>query len=212
VVSFTPRPLHPPRKCSLYPSDRRLSGPQSRSGGCEEEKKLIPAGNRTLADQPVTIHTELFRVSWIILKQINHVLYWWMKYGIKSEYFVAVNEIVIICSRFSYMWFLLSFIKIQKLCYRTEYGSWRSNRRHMPLIAPVLLYCIMITINYELDTWKFNTFYPEARNTWQGQQIAVIFPLPTHRCYEMYKNYINSHYISYFSAWACTHAVNAMVN
>jgi hypothetical protein len=32
VVSFTPQPLYPQGKSPLYPLDRRLSGPQSRSG------------------------------------------------------------------------------------------------------------------------------------------------------------------------------------
>jgi hypothetical protein len=44
VVSFTPRPLYPQRKGPLYPLDRRLGGPQSRSGRGGEEKnpKLLP--------------------------------------------------------------------------------------------------------------------------------------------------------------------------
>jgi hypothetical protein len=41
-VSFIPRPLYP-----RYPFDRRLGGPQSRSGRREEEKSLGPTGNRT---------------------------------------------------------------------------------------------------------------------------------------------------------------------
>jgi hypothetical protein len=32
VVSFTPRPLYPQEKSPWYPLDRRLGGPQSRSG------------------------------------------------------------------------------------------------------------------------------------------------------------------------------------
>jgi hypothetical protein len=42
VVSFTPRPLYPKGKSPWYPLDRRLGGPQSRSGRCGEEKKSIP--------------------------------------------------------------------------------------------------------------------------------------------------------------------------
>jgi len=35
MVSFTPRPLYPQGKSSCYPLDRRLGGPQNRSGrGC----------------------------------------------------------------------------------------------------------------------------------------------------------------------------------
>jgi hypothetical protein len=38
VASFTPRPLYPQVKSPLYPLDRRLGGPQSRSGRGDEEK------------------------------------------------------------------------------------------------------------------------------------------------------------------------------
>jgi hypothetical protein len=59
VVSFTPRPLYPRGKSPRYPSDRRLGGPQSRSGRYGEDKNFATAGNRTPAIQPVTIPTEL---------------------------------------------------------------------------------------------------------------------------------------------------------
>jgi hypothetical protein len=42
VVSFTPRPLYLQRKNPWYPLDRRLSGPQSRSGRGGEEKNSQP--------------------------------------------------------------------------------------------------------------------------------------------------------------------------
>jgi hypothetical protein len=38
VVSFTHRPLYPQEKSHQYPLDRRLGGPQSRSGSGGEEK------------------------------------------------------------------------------------------------------------------------------------------------------------------------------
>jgi hypothetical protein len=37
MVSFTPRPLYPQRKSPHYPQDRRLGGPQTRSG-CGDDK------------------------------------------------------------------------------------------------------------------------------------------------------------------------------
>jgi hypothetical protein len=40
VVSFTPRPLYPQGKSPWYPLDRRLRGPQSRSGRGGEEKNF----------------------------------------------------------------------------------------------------------------------------------------------------------------------------
>jgi hypothetical protein len=42
VVSFTPRPLYPQGKSPWYPLDRRLRGPQSRSGRGGEEKNSQP--------------------------------------------------------------------------------------------------------------------------------------------------------------------------
>jgi hypothetical protein len=42
VVRFTLRPLYPQVKSLWYPLDRRLNGPQSRSGRCGEEKNSQP--------------------------------------------------------------------------------------------------------------------------------------------------------------------------
>jgi hypothetical protein len=42
VVSFTPWPLYPQGRSSWYPLDRRLGGPQSRSGCSREEKNSQP--------------------------------------------------------------------------------------------------------------------------------------------------------------------------
>jgi hypothetical protein len=48
MVSFMPLPP--------YPLDRRLDGPQSRSGLCGEEINLIPAGKLSPVVQPVARH------------------------------------------------------------------------------------------------------------------------------------------------------------
>jgi hypothetical protein len=42
VVSFTPQPLYSQGKDPWYPLDRRLGGPQSRSGRCGEKKNSQP--------------------------------------------------------------------------------------------------------------------------------------------------------------------------
>jgi hypothetical protein len=42
VVIFTPRPLYSQRKSPRYPLDRRLGGPQSRSGRGGEDKNSQP--------------------------------------------------------------------------------------------------------------------------------------------------------------------------
>jgi hypothetical protein len=45
VVSFTPRPLYPQGKNPRYPLDKRLGGPQSRSGrGGSEKNSQLPPG------------------------------------------------------------------------------------------------------------------------------------------------------------------------
>jgi hypothetical protein len=52
-VSFTLLPLYSQGNSQQYPLDRRLDGPQSRSGHYGEDKNLVPARNRTPAVQPV---------------------------------------------------------------------------------------------------------------------------------------------------------------
>jgi hypothetical protein len=47
VVSFTPLPLYLRWKSPRYPLDRRLGGPQSRSGRSVNEKILYSSGTRT---------------------------------------------------------------------------------------------------------------------------------------------------------------------
>jgi hypothetical protein len=42
VVSFTPRPIYPQGKSPRCPLNRRLGGPQSRSGRSGEEKNYQP--------------------------------------------------------------------------------------------------------------------------------------------------------------------------
>jgi hypothetical protein len=66
-VSFKPWPLYPRGKISRYPLDRRLGGPQSRSGRRGEQKILYPTGTRnptpcSSSPQPVAIPTTLSRL------------------------------------------------------------------------------------------------------------------------------------------------------
>jgi hypothetical protein len=48
VVSFTPWPLYTQRKSPLYPLDRKLGGPQSRSGRGRESNPDRPARSPAL--------------------------------------------------------------------------------------------------------------------------------------------------------------------
>jgi hypothetical protein len=52
VVSFTPRPLYSQGKSPFYPLDRRLGGPQSRSGRGGEEKNSQPLPGLERPDNP----------------------------------------------------------------------------------------------------------------------------------------------------------------
>jgi hypothetical protein len=67
VVSFVPLLLHLRGNSPRYPLDRRLVGPQNRSGLCEEEKNLVCDRNRSLAIQPLVHHY----TDWAILAVIT---------------------------------------------------------------------------------------------------------------------------------------------
>jgi hypothetical protein len=63
VVSFTPRPLNT-RECNpRYTSNRRLSGPQSRSGRGGEEKNSSPSRESNLEHSARSIITTLTELS-----------------------------------------------------------------------------------------------------------------------------------------------------
>jgi hypothetical protein len=68
VVSFTPRPLYPQVTSPWHSFDRRLGGPQNRSGrGGEEKNSQLPPGIEPYnPDRParslVTIPTELSKL------------------------------------------------------------------------------------------------------------------------------------------------------
>jgi hypothetical protein len=55
AVSFTPLPLYLRGKIPRHPLDRRLGGPQSRSGLRAEEKVHDPTGTRTPSSSPAHI-------------------------------------------------------------------------------------------------------------------------------------------------------------
>jgi hypothetical protein len=61
MVSFTPRSLYPMGKSPRYPWDRRLGGPQNRSGRCGVETNLLPLRGIELCPSrsyPFAISTE----------------------------------------------------------------------------------------------------------------------------------------------------------
>jgi hypothetical protein len=69
MASFTARPLYSQRKNPWYPLDRRLGGPQRRSGRSGEEKNFQPlAGLESPIIHPISQRytTELSRVLYVI--------------------------------------------------------------------------------------------------------------------------------------------------
>jgi hypothetical protein len=94
----------PPGKSPLYPLDRRLSGPQSRSGQYGEVKILAPTGTRTpthrsSSQYPVTIPTVL---SWLL---------YWMPYIVT---FISVFCFVIF-GQSNYMDVSLIYLSVKRL-------------------------------------------------------------------------------------------------
>jgi hypothetical protein len=94
IGSFTPRPLYPQGKSPWYPLDKRLGGPQSRSGRGGEEKNSHPLpGLEPLIIQPVAqrytpdlsrllctlIHVLCTRIKWKVNAQKRGIL----KNGVK---------------------------------------------------------------------------------------------------------------------------------
>jgi hypothetical protein len=78
MISFTPRPLYSQAKSPRYPLDRRLSGPQIRSGSGGEEKNSQPLpGLESLIIQPVAQRytTELKYFLDNVLYEIRTVIY-----------------------------------------------------------------------------------------------------------------------------------------
>jgi hypothetical protein len=69
VVSFTARPLPPRAQSSWYPLDRRLGGPQSRSGRGGKRKIPTPTGTRTPIVQPVAYTKLKFNFIKILKKK-----------------------------------------------------------------------------------------------------------------------------------------------
>jgi hypothetical protein len=70
-----------PEKELQYPLGRRLGGPHSLLGRCEEEISPASVMNRTLAAHPAAIPTELSRVHYCVFFFTSGLLY----YGLKAE-------------------------------------------------------------------------------------------------------------------------------
>jgi hypothetical protein len=67
VVNFTPRPLYPSAKSPRYPLDRRLGGPQRRSGHDFEEKNSQPPPGIEPRSSDYPAHTQsLYRLNYSI--------------------------------------------------------------------------------------------------------------------------------------------------
>jgi hypothetical protein len=96
VVSFTLRPLYPRGKELREPLDRRLGGPQRRSGRLGEKKILVPIGSQTpdpLAVQPVASRNTNYSIpAHVIIKNkaliLNQTSYEAFDYGSLPQPFI----------------------------------------------------------------------------------------------------------------------------
>jgi hypothetical protein len=66
VVSFTPRPLYPQEKSPWYLLDRRLGGPQSRSGGSGEVKNSQPLSGLKPPIVQSAAQRYILELSWLL--------------------------------------------------------------------------------------------------------------------------------------------------
>jgi hypothetical protein len=98
VVSFTPWPVYSQGRKPWYPLDRRLGGPQNRSGRGNQEKnsRHLP-GLEPLIMQPVAQHytTELsrFLVLYYIILYYNTVLYYSKKVNLSHMRWICGNSL-----------------------------------------------------------------------------------------------------------------------
>jgi hypothetical protein len=69
-----PAALPPGKEPTRYPLDRKLSGPQSRSGhGDKEKNSPVPAGNRTLEPRSSSTVTQRY-TDWAITALKNFII------------------------------------------------------------------------------------------------------------------------------------------
>jgi hypothetical protein len=96
MVSFTPRPLYPQEKSPLYPLDRRLGGPQNRSGHGEGK---IPSPARTrIPDHPAPIralyHWAILALTVFDANSIIHSHPMWTEFrDVGGMYEVITNDV-----------------------------------------------------------------------------------------------------------------------
>jgi hypothetical protein len=124
VVSFTHFPLYSRGNSTRYPFDRRLRGPQSRSGHCGVEKNRLPPSviKPQLCNHPVrglvSIPAELSWLLWALLDAPNNL----------NEHFTSIKYSFGYCDchsgYYGYYWLLL----LLYICY---HGYWISGQALM---------------------------------------------------------------------------------
>jgi hypothetical protein len=98
VVSFTPWPLYPQGKSPPYPLDRRLSGPQSRSGHGAEVKNSQP--HRDSNSNHSTVQPVVSRYTdWAIHLKITSLLTQLSRIALSGQYWFWLNSQRIIQNR-----------------------------------------------------------------------------------------------------------------
>jgi hypothetical protein len=164
VVSFTPQPLYPQVKSSWYTLDRRLGGPQSRSGrGGEEKNSQPPPGIEPYnTDRPVR-SPALYRLSY----HGSHLIPWDIFF---FEYIEKQNEIRFLISRAKLFWSLFwdcdvyIYFCISFRYFRVYEGT--ENRKRINVVIP-----------HRESGAKWKTV--AHKNEWSYQRMSgAIPPLP----------------------------------
>jgi hypothetical protein len=121
MVSFTPRSLEPRRKSHRYPLDRRLGGPQNRSGRRGEERNRAPIWTQTPTPRPSSPNGHRYRIYSHKPETVLHVDYITEKVGSSGKSWVSL----LICiweglvstpdhSELSVSWFPQSYMRVPK--------------------------------------------------------------------------------------------------
>jgi hypothetical protein len=135
VDKFTPRPLYPRGKNPRYPLDRRLGGPQSRSGRFGEEKIFDPTVKVKLSlQQVVKAHRGVrLRGSQIFSRQSTHRWRWGWTMHIAHNYLTMYHHHGLLQNGFYSP--NVQLARITWTTWNTNYKAKNSVRRHCKCLA-----------------------------------------------------------------------------
>jgi hypothetical protein len=165
LFSFTPRPPYPLRNNPRYTFDRRLGGPQSRSGRHEEEKNLLPM--TVIEPRP----TARCYIDWAILGSITvsrAVICCWLSPGKSFLISGQVGTHDHICS-FRYQLCVLKWGLFfdERMGWSPWAGATFFTRTSAQFNPPS--HCV----RESLVGWDLTSWYPSWRLFWKCKFVAV---------------------------------------